>query len=348
MTAVPVRSGRTDAVLRDDVVVVGDSPVARGIRHRLGAREVDVADDDVDRFVGADVLVLVGHGGDFSRTVGRKAQDRRSTLVAEVEKDVVDARLAGVRHVVGISSAMVNGAAPGRPVIADGEEPVLATDDGSVGDLLAFETALEALVADPDEVGLSLTLLRPAAVVGPDVDTLITRHFEAPRVLTLKGARRDWQFVHVEDVADAVTAVVAHGLTGRITVGALRDGAPDVLAPEDVLRLAGMRSVDLPAVTAFATAERLHRVGVLPLPASDMTFAVYPWTVGATSLHDVGWRATSSSEECLRILLTQVRGRVGVAGRRVGGRDAAALGAAGAAVALLATAALWKRARGHA
>ncbi|MEP7764815.1 NAD-dependent epimerase/dehydratase family protein [Sanguibacter sp. 25GB23B1] len=348
MTAVPVRSGRTHETRRDDVVVVGDSPVARGIRHRLGAREVDTTDEDLDRFAGAHVVVLVGHGGDFSRMVGREARDRRATVVAEVEKDVVDARLAGVRHVVGISSAMVNGAAPGRPVIEDGEEPVIAVDDGSVGDLLTFESTLEALATGPGEAELSVTILRPAAVVGPDVDTLITRHFEAPRVLTLKGARRDWQFVHVEDVADAVVAVVAHGLTGRITVGALRDGEPDVLSPEDVLRVAGMRAVDLPAVTAFATAERLHRVGVLPLPASDMTFAVYPWTVGAGSLHDAGWRATSSSEECLRILLAQVRGRVGVAGRRVGGRDAAALGAAGAAVALLGTAALWRRARGHA
>ena len=346
MTAVPVRSGRTDAPGSPDVVVVGDSPVARGVRHRLGARAVDAASEDLARFAGADVLVLVGHAGDFSRLVGHKALDRRAALVAGVEKDVADARLAGVGHVVGISSAMVNGAAPSRPVIEDGEEPVLAIDDGFVGDLLAFEATLEALTGAPGTTPLPLTILRPAAVVGPDVDTLITRHFEAPRVLTIKGARRDWQLVHVEDVADAVTTVVAHRLTGRITVGALRDGRPDVLTPEEVLQVSGMRAVDLPAVTAFATAERLHRVGVLPLPASDMTFAVYPWTVSARALHEAGWQATSSSEECLRVLVAQVRGRVGVAGRRVGGWDAAALGAAGAAVALLGTAAIWKRARG--
>lgn len=347
MTTVPVRSGRT-ADPRDDVVVVGDSPVARGIRHRLGAREV--ADDSVDpeRFVGAGVVVLVGHAGDFSRLLGHKAAERRAALVAGLAKDVPAARRAGVRHVVCISSAMVNGAAPRRPVIEDGEEPVLAIDDGFVGDLLALESTFEELVGEAGGA-LAATILRPAAMVGPDVDTLVTRHFEAPRVLSIKGAVREWQFVHVEDVADAVTTVVEHGLTGRITVGALRtDGEPDVLSPQDVLAVAGMRGIDLPAVTAFATAERLHRVGVLPLPASDMTYAVYPWTVGARSLYDAGWRPTTSSEECLRALIVQVRGRVGVAGRRVGGLDAAALGAAGAAVALLGTAALWKRARGHA
>lgn len=282
----------------------------------------------------------------FSRIGGSEAVERRAALVADVEKHYVVARLAGVRHVVGISSAMVNGATPGRAVIEDGEDPVLVIDDGFAGDLVVFEATLEALSADPDRAPVSTTVLRPAAIVGPGIDTLISRHFEAPRVLTLKGARRDWQFVHVEDVADAVTAVVAHGLTGRITVGALVDGEPDVLSTADVLRIAGMRAVELPVATAFATAEGLHRVGILPLPASDMTFAVYPWSVGACALHGVGWRARSSSEECLRFLVAQVRGRVGVAGRRVGGRDAAALGAAGAAVALLGTAALWKRARG--
>lgn len=347
MTTAPVRSGRTDDP-RDDVVVVGDNPVARGIRHRLGAREVTDDSEGVERFAAADVVVLVGHAGDFSRLLGHKAADRRAALVAGLVKDVTDARAAGVRHLVAISSAMVNGAAPRRPVIVDGEEPVLAIDDGFVGDLLAFESTFEELTTDEDGA-LVATILRPAAIVGPDVDTLVTRHFEAPRVLSIKGAVREWQFVHVEDVADAVSTVAEHGIRGRITVGALRaDGEPDVLSPQDVLLLAGMRAIDLPAVTAFATAERLHRVGVLPLPASDMTYAVYPWTVGARALHDAGWRTTRSSEECLRTLLVQVRGRVGVAGRRVGGRDAAALGAAGAAVALLGTAALWKRARGHA
>ncbi|MEK8225424.1 hypothetical protein NKG05_03725 [Oerskovia sp. M15] len=101
----------------------------------------------------------------------------------------------------------------------------------------------------------------------------------------------------------------------------------------------------LPAATAFGVAERLHRVGVLPSPASDLAFVVHPWTVAARGLHGAGWVPTSSSAECVDVLMDGIRGRIALGGRRVGGRDAAALGAAGAAVAALGTAAIWRRAR---
>ncbi|SDC37745.1 hypothetical protein SAMN05216410_1754 [Sanguibacter gelidistatuariae] len=339
----PVRSGRTN------VVVVGDSPTARGIRNRLRASGADSTTGesgaDPVRFAGARAVVLVGHTGDFARVTSRRAAERRGELVAGLEQDLADAAAAGVEHVVAISSAMVNGAEPDRPVINDDEPRQPVVDDSYAGDLLTFEATIERVASTLADV--LVTVLRPAVLVGPDIDTLMTRHFEAPRVLTIRGARRGWQFAHVEDVADAVGVVVAAGLTGHLTLGALRDGEPDVLEPEEVTTIAGMRGIDLPAASAFGTAERLHRVGVLPAPASDMSYAVYPWTVSASILHDAGWSPSWSSEACLRALLAQIRGRVGVAGRRVGGRDAAALGAAGAAVALLGTAAIWKQARGR-
>ncbi|WP_066464296.1 NAD-dependent epimerase/dehydratase family protein [Sanguibacter suarezii] len=351
MTARPVRSERTEPV--GPVVVVGDTPTARGIRHRLrllgmtGGEETQSDDAAASRFAGARAVVLVGHTGDFARVGAQRVAPRRAALVAGVEQDLADAAAAGVEHVVAISSAMVNGAHPDRALIADDDPRLDEVDASYAGDVLTFEATIEAMAPAAAEAGMTVTVLRPAVLVGPDIDTLMTRHFEAPRVLTIRGVRREWQLVHVDDVADAVRVVVEQGLGGRLTVGALRDGQPDVLTPEVVKRIAGMRGIDLPAASAFGVAERLHRVGVLPAPASDMSFSVYPWTVSATTLRDAGWVPTWSSEACLRTLVAQVRGRVGVAGRRVGGLDAAALGAAGAAVALLGTAAILKQSRGR-
>ena len=339
MSTRPVRSGRTGSV-----VVVGDSPTARGIRARLDLPGADDGASGAARFTGARAVVLVGHTGDFARVSARRAAVRRGELTAAVEQDLADAAAAGVEHVVAISSAMVNGAEPDRAVIDDDAPCLQDVEDSYAGDLLIFEETIARVTSALP--GMAATVLRPAVLVGPGIDTLMTRHFEAPRVLTIRGVRREWQFAHVEDVAEAVGVVVDQGLTGHLTVGALHeDGRPDVLAPETVMRIAGMRAIDLPAVSAFGVAERLHRVGVLPAPASDVSYAVYPWTVSAATLHDAGWSSAWTSEACLRALLGEVRGRVGVAGRRVGGLDVAALGAAGAAVALLGTAAILKQAR---
>ncbi|GMA88509.1 hypothetical protein GCM10025868_37590 [Angustibacter aerolatus] len=94
----------------------------------------------------------------------------------------------------------------------------------------------------------------------------------------------------------------------------------------------------------MGTAERLHRVGVLPTPASDLSYVVHPWAVSAQRLREAGWVATYDNETCLGVLLEQVRGHHAVAARRLDRRDAA-LGAAGAAVALVGTAAILRRRR---
>ena len=43
----------------------------------------------------------------------------------------------------------------------------------------------------------------------------------------------------------------------------------------------GMRRVELSMAAAMGTADRLHRVGVLPAPASDLAFVAFPWAVSA-------------------------------------------------------------------
>jgi nucleoside-diphosphate-sugar epimerase len=220
------------------------------------------------------------------------------------------------------------------------DEPVPVPDpqESLVGDLQAVE--LELARVRRRRGGPVLTVLRPAPLVGPGVDTMVTRHFEAPRLLTVRGAAREWQFLHVDDLVAAVELVLDQRLGGTFTLG-----AQDALSTAQVLELSGMRSIELAAVTAFGTAERLHRVGALPAPSSELAYVVYPWTVTSEGLRAAGWESWWTSEACLQVLLDSVRGRLGVGGRRIGTKDAAALGAAGAAVALIGTAAVWRQAR---
>ncbi len=327
----------------DRVVVVGAGPVATAMLNSWdGARSVEALPEREPQsaLVGADVVVLVAHAADLAQHAGVAPRDRQAAAVAGAQHTLAAARAVGVRHVVVVSSAVVHGAWPDRPVVHD-DDPLPRGADAAQDGIVADLAAVEAVVARASRRRTpAVTVLRPAAIVGPGVDTFVTRHFEAPRLLTVRGAVRQWQLVHVDDVAAAARFAVDHRLTGALTVG-----APDVLTPSQVEAAAGMRRVELAPATAFGTAERLHRVGVLPSPASELAFVVYPWTVAADRLTAAGWSARWSSRECLDVLLEGVQGRVAVAGRRMGSRDAAALGAAGAAVALIGTAAVWRQAR---
>ncbi|RKN47123.1 SDR family oxidoreductase [Streptomyces hoynatensis] len=249
------------------------------------------------------------------------------------------AAAAGVRRVVLCTSAMVYGALPDNDVPLAEDAELRATADATcVGDLLEIERlARRAPRAHP---GLNVTVLRPAVLVG-GTDTALTRYFESPRLLVVAGSRPRWQFCHVEDLVSALEFAALNRVEGELAVGC--DGW---LEQEEVEELSGIRRMELPPSVALGAAARLHRLGLTPSPAGDLAYTMHPWVVSGSKLYEAGWRPRWSNEEVLAELLHEVAGRHTVAGRRLGRKDAATtLGAAGATVALVGTAALVRRAR---
>jgi nucleoside-diphosphate-sugar epimerase len=175
-------------------------------------------------------------------------------------------------------------------------------------------------------------------VVGAGTDSILTRHFEAPRLLMVRDSRPRWQFCHVDDLVSALELAAVGQVDGAVSVGC--DGW---MEQEDVELVSGLRRIELPASLAFGTAERLHRLGVIPAPASDLQYVVHPWVVSSARLRSAGWRPAYDNPTALGLLLEQVSGHLAVAARRVGKRDATI--GAGAAVAVVGTAALVRIAR---
>ncbi|HEY3882188.1 MAG TPA: hypothetical protein VGM12_26665 [Trebonia sp.] len=183
---------------------------------------------------------------------------------------------------------------------------------------------------------------RPAALVGDVGHTLLTRHFEAPRLLVVRGCAPRWQFCHVDDLASALELAVVGVVRGDLTVGC--DGS---LSQAEVESLSGLKSLELPARLTFSTAQRLHRLGVIPSPSAELRYVVYPWAVECAALHAAGWRSAFSNAEALSVLLAARAGHHVVLGRRIARKDAAitAAGAAGTAAAVVGAAAIVRHAR---
>ena len=126
------------------------------------------------------------------------------------------------------------------------------------------------------------------------MDTLVTRHFEAPRLLTVKGCAPRWQFCHVDDLISALEFTVGGGIDGEFAVGC--DGW---LEQDEVEQISGLKSIELPARLTFGTAQRLHRLGVTPAPAMDLRYVVYPWVVDCAGLRaPAGARSTTTPRRC--------------------------------------------------
>lgn len=295
----------------------------------------------VDSLRQVDALVHLAHGVHLTSELAEDPAERRDRLIREVQTLTVAAAAAGVRHLVVVTSAMIYGARPDNEVPLPESSALRSADsEGMVADLVDVEELLDrARVVHP---GLRVTSVRPAALVGPGVDTIITRHFAAPRLLTLRGSEPRWQFCHVDDLGTALGVVLHKQLDPVVAVG-----SPGSLSQEEVTEISGMRQVAVAPSAAHGAADRLHRLGVLPLPASDLAYVSHPWVVDPALLTSNGWRPEHDNPACVRLLLEEVRGQHALMSRRVDRRDAAlgAAGAASAAVAVVATAALLRRRR---
>ena len=298
-------------------------------------RVVDIRDPALaGRLSGIDVIVHT----DLDLAADSEARARRAYNVRGAQIVLTAAAAGGVQRVVLITSAMVYGARPDNPVPMAEDAPLNADPDGSVvGDFMEIEQLAER--SPRSNPGMAITVVRPAALVGEGIDTLITRHFEAPRLLAVKGCAPRWQFCHIADLLSAIELAAAGEVGGAFAVG-----APGWLEQDEVERLSGLRRIELPAGVTFATAQRLHRAGITPAPVSDLHYVVYPWVVDCKTLREAGWQPTISNTRALEVLLEQRGGHHALAGRRLAKKDAT-ITAAGATVAVIGTAAIVRQVR---
>jgi nucleoside-diphosphate-sugar epimerase len=298
-------------------------------------RIVDVRDPALaGRLAGVDVVVHT----DLDLSPDSDSRTRRAFNVRGAQTVLTAAAAGGVARVVLVTSAMVYGARPDNQVPLPENAPLSAEVDGSiVGDLLEIEHLAER--SPRAHLGLDVTVVRPAALVGDGVDTLVTRHFEAPRLLAVKGCAPRWQFCHCDDLVSALELAASGKVTGAFAVGC--DGWLD---QDQLEELSGLRRIELPAGLTFATAQRLHRAGITPAPVTDLRYVVYPWVVDCQVLRVAGWRPSYDNAGALEVLLDQRAGRHAVAGRRLDKKDAT-ITAAGATVAVIGTAAIVRQVR---
>src|SRR3954454_8781832 len=228
-----------DVTALDAAAGVGQTANPAGATADVTWRTVDITDPRLAATLdGVDVVV---HRVVLEGDAGETAQLAAETVLTS-------AAAAGVTRAVIVTSASVYGAQADNAVPLDEAAPLRAVADGSgPGRLLD----VEALIARSRSAhpGLHVTVLRPATLVGAGEPSLVSRHFEAPRLLVVRGSSPRWQFLHVDDLASAVELAVSGQVTGDLTLGC--EGS---LSQQEVEALSGRRRVELPAALALGTA----------------------------------------------------------------------------------------------
>jgi nucleoside-diphosphate-sugar epimerase len=301
-----------------------DVPVGKLRFHAADVRErlLHLALED------ADVVVHCGlepePERDEDNALARTVEGTRNLLAAIAK--------AQVGKVIVVSSAVVYGAHPGNRIPLDEGAVLRANPDfaGAYHLLLAERLVEEWADGHP---AATVTVLRPAVMVGPGMDGFIRRHLESPRLPLIGGQSAPLQFIHVDDVAAAVRLAVSTDLPAVFNVA-----AEGWLSVTEVVALLGRRSVTVPEAIAFSVVRLLWKSGLWHMPPSALLYLMYPWVVTSERLQARGWAPTWSNRELLREFARQYRHAISLGRLRTRRQhlSLAVLALAGALLAVLA------------
>ena len=219
------------------------------------------------------------------------ARSRRRESITAGAAAIVD-QIAGARHLVIVSSALVYGAWANNPVPLT-EDALLRPD---VEFAYARQLAAVEQLADTwrtAESGRSVTVLRPVIALAENGTSGLARALAAG--MGQRAAEEDppAQFLHLDDLASAVTLAVERELDGVYNV------APDGFIPaESVRALAGARPrLKLPDRVSEVVAGLRWRFQRGPIPPGLRSYTRSPWLVANDRLRAEGWRPTVTNEQ---------------------------------------------------
>ena len=293
---------------------MGRVVLVTGVSRDLGGRFATLltAEPDVDRVIGVDV---VPPRQDLGRVRVVRADIRNPVIAKVITEEAVDTVVhmnviasphgAGGRiamkeiNVIGTmqliaacqqsptveslvvkSSSAVYGASPRDPAMfSEDMEPRQLPRSGFGKDSVEVEGYVRGFARRRPDV--RVVLLRCASVVGPLIDTPLTRYFSLPVVPTVLGFDPRLQFCHEDDALAALLQAALCDAEGTINVAG--DG---ILMLSQALRRMGRPAIPVPAMAVGTVAATLRRSGALDFSAEQVSLLTYGRGIDTSRMRD--------------------------------------------------------------
>lgn len=203
----------------------------------------------------------------------------------------------GVKRLVLMSSSYVYGAFPENPYFMDEDQPLAASRNyPEIRDLVEVDTLASAFMWKyPD---IETCVLRPVATLGRYTANAISTYLQMGRPITLMGFNPMLQFIHEEDLTEAIALAVEQGLRGVYNVV-----GPGEVPLQTALREVGARPLPLPEPVARRLIARMFQLGVFPFPPGALDYVKFTCTISGRRFADAtGFRAEYALKEIFRAL----------------------------------------------
>jgi UDP-glucose 4-epimerase len=244
-----------------------------------------------------------------STTIGSRALHETNVIGTMNLLAAAGAPGSSVRKVVLKSSTLVYGSSPRDPYF-------FSEDAGRSGrahtrverSLLEVEGYLSDFADDhPDVV---VTRLRFSNVLGPDLDTPLSKALRLALVPEIFGFDPRLQFTHQDDVLGALCFTARHDVPGIFNVAG--DGT---LTWSDVCRIVGRRRVPISPLGTGVAAGALRRLGIVDLPLEVLSLLRHGRGVDNRRFQEAGFRYRYTSAGAVEDFARSLRLRAAVGDR---------------------------------
>jgi len=199
----------------------------------------------------------------------------------------------GVQNLVVLSSSYVYGAFPENPYYMDEDSPLSASRSyPEIRDLVEVDTLASAFLWRYPHI--RTCVLRPVNVLGHYVHSMIAGYLRQTRTPTVMGFDPMMQFIHEEDVSEAIALALEQGLQGVFNVV-----GPGEVPLHTAIRESGGRALSMPEFVMRPLFARLFKLGLIPYPAGAIDYLKFPITLdGSRFVEATNFRPLFGLEEC--------------------------------------------------
>ncbi len=226
----------------------------------------------------------------------RDAPEQRYDINVRGTRKLFDqCRSYGVRRLIVVSSSYVYGAFPENPYFMDEDHPLAASRNyPEIRDLVEVDTLASAFMWRHPE--LEVCVLRPVPTLGRYARNSMLTYLGMSRPVTLMGFNPMVQFIHEEDMTEALAIATERGLRGVYNVV-----GPGEVPIHTALRECGARPRPIPEFLARPLIARMFSVGLFPFPPGALDYIKFTCTIsGRRFAEETGFKPEYGLEEVFR------------------------------------------------
>lgn len=227
------------------VIGVDTSPPPKSVIARMGHAEfvrADIRNPLIAKIISTSKVDTVVHASMTAHPAGpaRRTAVKEMNVIGTMRLLAACQRSPLVHKLVVKSTAAVYGAGSKAPAVFTESSPLMPTSPyGYVSDAIEMEGYVRGLGRRRPDI--TVTMARFTNIIGPQVDTVLTRYFALPVVPTVLGYDPRVQLIHSSDALSVLEYATINDVPGIFNVGG--DG---VLTLSQAIRRAGRVQLPLP------------------------------------------------------------------------------------------------------